>query len=350
MGVAGVALTAGFIRALSLAEPAGHRPLEAAWRAGAKVSALVEAGQWWRVIIAPLHHLELGHFLWNLVVVSAMGGLFARFAGVTRAVLVFLTGAWAATAVSVRLNPASWSLGASGGGYALIGALIGALAAGPWLRERRWQLGLVVAALLVGLQIALAGPKTDVVAHAAGLGFGFLAGLPLGRSERSPAPGVWRTRHLPRLALAGSVVLVVVAELSHEAVLRSLGDVSRGSTASPAWPLAPGWVVAANPPSPEARSCQTNGLATVCILPDAPEAAGRWLGCDTPPVPPVVEPRGWIRSGLQPPSPESPTWRSVWRVPPDGPTVGIWRVSESQDVPWIDAHVRALRESLWSPP
>jgi membrane associated rhomboid family serine protease len=349
-GLTGVVLTAGFVRALDLADAAGHRPLEAAWRAGAKISPLVEAGQWWRVVVAPLHHLEVAHFLLNAAVVASMGALFAALAGVTRAVLVFLTGAWAGTLASVWLNPPSWSLGASAGGYALTGALIGALAAGPWLRSRGGQVALALAAMLVGLQIASGGPTADVSAHGAGLVFGFVAGLPLGRAERSPAPGPWRTRHLPRLALAGSVLLVAYAEGAQQTLVRSLDDAAPSTDAGERWPTAPGWIVTREAPTPKATDCRTNGLATVCILPDSTAAAGAWLGCDTAPEPAVVDVRTWVRNGLQPPSPESPTWRSVWSVPPSGPTIGVWRVAESQDVAWIDRHVAQLRESLWSPP
>jgi rhomboid protease GluP len=349
--VAAIVLTAGFVRALTLAEPAVRRPLEAAWRAGAKVSPLVEAGQWWRVVIAPLHHLEVAHFLLNVAVVAMFGGLFARFAGATRAALVFLTGAWAGTAVSVWINPQSWSLGASAGAYALIGALVGALAAGPWLRARRAQVMLAFAAALVGAQIALAGPSADTAAHAGGLVFGFAAGLPLGRAERAVPPGRMAALHLPRLALVVCVLLVVSAERAHDALLATLDTPPPSpSNADARWPVAPGWARTRNAPTREAAECQTNGLATVCILPDEPAAAGAWLGCEAPPEPPVIDTRAWIRSGLQSPSPESPTWRSVWSVPPDGPTIGIWRVAESQDVAWIDRHVQRLRESLWSPP
>jgi len=339
-------LTAGYVRALTLAEPAEHRPLEAAWRAGAKVSPLVEADQWFRVVIAPLHHLELDHFLINLVAVATFGGLFARFAGTTRAALVFMTGAWVGTAVSVWLNPRSWSLGASAGAYALIGALIGALAAGSWLRSRRGWVLLAVAATLIGLQIALAGPPADTAAHAGGLVFGFAAGLGGARRERAPKPRPL----LLRLALAACGLLVLVAERAHDALLASL-DAPAQTRGDPGagWPIAPGWARTRDAPLPGVVECQTNGLATACILKDANAAAGAWLGGEAP-VPPIMDARAWVRIGERSPSPESPIWRSVFSVPPVGPTIGLFLVPEAKDVPFIDRHAQALRETLWSPP
>ncbi len=243
-------------------------------------------------MIAPLHHLTLAHLAVNTVMVTLMGALCARTLGAAATVGVFLGTAWLSTVVSAVLNPESWSLGASGGGYGLTGALVGALAAGPVLVGWRSQGLLLAAAALIGLQIAQAGPEADKTSHGAGLLIGFLLGAALaGRTGRVPRSGVNR-----RLVVSGGLAalgLIVSAEARQWLVVEAVESTRPG--AGPAtnadlrgcrWVRPPGWVNRAPAPeTPQAR-CITNGLAEACLLPggDTDALEAQWFGNqDCPP-------------------------------------------------------------------
>lgn len=300
-------------------------PLEAAWFAGAKITALIQGGQWWRVVIAPLHHLEPLHLMVNLLMVGLMGGLAARMLGAAATLATFLGTAWLSTLVSAWLNPESWSLGASGGGYGLTGALLGALAAGPLLVERRSQGLLLCAAALIGLHIAQGGPQADRTAHAAGLILGFVAGAVLtGRAGR-----VFTGRAGRRLALSGALAagaLVATAE-AHQWLLVQAVDTGRAA-ASPLtltrlegcrWAHPAGWVARAPGPELPAAHCITNGLADACLLSAGPSDAleTAWFGgldCPSGDRPPdaTAEAPGWHLRRRSLAGPDAPLARSLW--------------------------------------
>jgi hypothetical protein len=244
------------------------------------------------VVIAPLHHLTPAHLAVNAVMIALMGGLCARMLGAAASVGVFLGTAWLSTLTSAWLNPEAWSLGASGGGYGLTGALIGALAAGPHLKNGRSQAVLMAAAGLIGLHIAQGGPEADRTAHGAGLLFGFLMGAALsGRTGPVPATGASR-----RLAVSGAlaaVALIVSAEARQWMLVESVESARPGAgrrvdagLLQCRWLRPPGWVARAPAAdAPDAR-CITNGFADACLLPSAPSDAleTSWFG--TPDCPP----------------------------------------------------------------
>ncbi len=287
-----VLLVSGHLATLLLRPPSPGSALEAAWFAGAKISPLIWGGQWWRVVIAPLHHLTPAHLAVNAVMIALMGGLCARMLGAAASVGVFLGTAWLSTLTSAWLNPEAWSLGASGGGYGLTGALIGALAAGPHLKNGRSPAVLMAAAGLIGLHIAQGGPEADRTAHGAGLLFGFLmGGCPVGAHRaraghrREPA-----SRGLRRVGRRGADRLRRGAAVDAGGVRRvgASGRRTPGRRRAPAVSVAaaPGWVARAPAAdAPDAR-CITNGFADACLLPSAPSDAleTSWFG--TPDCPP----------------------------------------------------------------
>lgn len=355
-------LLAGHAATLLLLPASPGNPLQAAWFAGAKITPLIAGGQWWRVVIAPLHHLTLEHLAVNTVMVTLTGALCARMLGAAATVGVFLGSAWLSTLVSAALNPEAWSLGASGGGYGLTGALVGALAAGPLLVGWRSQGILLLAAALIGLHIAQAGPDADKTAHGAGLLIGFLLGAALiGRTGRVPTAGANR-----RLVVSGGLAalgLIVSAEARQwllveavESARAGAGPTTEAELRGCRWVRPPGWVTR-TPASetPQAR-CITNGLAEACLLPtgDPDALETQWFGNqDCPPGDrrPDAAPgeTGWHLRRRSLAHPDSPQTRTLW-------THGLLPVAFAEaHLPDFEIHPQALpalvalRESVECP-
>lgn len=260
----------------------GGDTMHDAWRGGALVPVLMQGagGQWWRLVTAPLLHLDTWHLLVNVAGIAFLGRAVQRLYGAPRAWLVFAASAVAASAASL-LWTRGWSLGASGGVFGLMGTVVAAAfrvrrKLPDTLRERAlvlalpWALGLV--AITLG---ATAG--ADHAAHlgglAAGLALGFALGIvPTGaaRWTRPVAAG------LAAFGLIGAWALVQAA--TH----------ARGRPAA-AWQAVEGdgltyevpdtWI--AGPAMPACGATWTDGLLYVCAVggaeAPAPAEAPAWL-------------------------------------------------------------------------
>jgi len=158
-------------------------------QAGAITSARIDDGEAWRLATAVFLHFDLAHLIANVGVLVLIGPLLAHVLGPMRFAAVFVGSGIAGNAASYLFAPSpALKAGASGGVAGVLGALAGqALRAGRGGRFRSWQvLGAIAAAyaLLVG-----AGPRSDHVAHLAGL----LSGIALGHAL-APAPEARRAR------------------------------------------------------------------------------------------------------------------------------------------------------------
>jgi len=130
-----------------------------AWRGGAAIPALA-LDEVWRVITAPLLHVDLLHLVNNLVflaVVVVMSGRVRSFP----LLLVAALSAWTATAAGVLTRP-GWALGASAGLYGLVGGIAASAMRDADRRRLAGQI-LVVAFVVIAL-----GPG-DRPAHLIGL-------------------------------------------------------------------------------------------------------------------------------------------------------------------------------------
>lgn len=306
--------------------PVRGRALESAWYAGAKITPLVTGGQVWRLVIAPLNHVELSHFLVNLGVIGVMAGFCVGLLGNRATLAIFFLGAWGSTGASAWLNPEAWSIGASGGGYALTGALIGRLAMMSPQWGRRAQVGLGIAAGLIGLQISMGGAGADRVAHLAGVALGLGVGLwAHARRGRGTDWGRFSRHVFWPLCLSGAV-LIGWAEWRQYGLTLAFGDVPRDS-ASPAegtpcdWARPVGWVSDRAAGGPARSACLTNGFARVCLLvgDDLTSLERAWFGggvCLDHERDPrhLVEPTAWRlhRRSLTPGGSEL---RSLWTRP-----------------------------------
>jgi membrane associated rhomboid family serine protease len=178
---------------------------------GAKIDALLQGGQLWRLFSALFFHAGLLHLALNLMALNFLGQVFEGVFGVGRFVLVFfvagLGGSLASWAFSD--NP---SVGASGaifgvlGGVAVFGVRHRAALGGP-LRRHFLVNPLLWIVLNVGAGFLI--PRIDNAAHGGGLVTGVLLTALLSDRVGFRAPrALWS-----RLVVAFDVVLVVVVAL-----------------------------------------------------------------------------------------------------------------------------------------
>ncbi len=198
---------------------------------GANAPVLVGDGQWYRLISANFLHLTPRHLLGNALFLLVIGTLVERLAGLRHMLILVLTTAVAAQAVSAAAsalpNAHLWSVGMSGGIFGLLGALgaiswrfRAALPGGYRLQPWRW----ILLTLIYAVAIPLLARQTDSWAHAggaaAGLALGALLcrGCPDAESLRRP---VWLTND------AFAAVMLVFAVGLGAGALHAIGHGAR---------------------------------------------------------------------------------------------------------------------------
>jgi membrane associated rhomboid family serine protease len=158
----------------------------------AKVNGAIRAGEVWRLVTVGLVHGGVLHLLANLMVLRAVGRPLERLAGGWAMLAVLVLGTAAGSVASVLLIPRP-AVGASGGIFALAGALLTfglrhRAALPPGARR-----GIVVATaetVAINVGITFLVPRIDWAAHVGGLAAGMLLGLLL-----RPGPATMRALH-----------------------------------------------------------------------------------------------------------------------------------------------------------
>lgn len=151
----------------------------------AKVNDRLLAGELWRLVTPALVHGSGLHLLVNAMALNQVGRLAELFYGPGRFLAVFVVGTAGATLASVAWTEAP-SVGASGGLFAVVGALLafGVRERGlpEELRKRlvRDELFVIGVNLAFGLMV----PYVDNAAHLGGLATGFAAAWVLGTGGR----------------------------------------------------------------------------------------------------------------------------------------------------------------------
>ena len=144
----------------------------------AKVSERIVAGEWWRLWTVALVHGGIAHLAFNAFALWDLGGLAEAFYGRARLGAIFFLGTGLATVASF-LRSVEKSVGASGGVFAIVGAVLvfGLRARGllPEPVRRRLVLDML---WIVGVNVAF-GLTVQFVDNAAHLG-GLAAGAALG--------------------------------------------------------------------------------------------------------------------------------------------------------------------------
>lgn len=145
--------------------------------AGAVNRDAVAAGEWWRLLTAPMLHGGLWHFWLNYTALESLGRTMETRGPRAWVPLVFLLAALAGSAASLALPPHGNSVGASGG---LMG-MFGFLAVMAYRRKRHlpegFLKGLLINIALIAAVGAVAYRFIDNAAHGGGLAAGVLIGL-----------------------------------------------------------------------------------------------------------------------------------------------------------------------------
>ena len=182
---------------------------------GAKVNALIAAGQYWRLLTANFLHIGIVHLGFNTYALLIFGTDMERRYGHGRFLVLYLLAGLGGSVLSFLGNDAI-AAGASGAIFGLLGAMIAYLLTyrsefGSYGRRRLSSLLLVAAYNLV---MGFAMPGIDNLGHIGGL----IVGLALGwaycpRYAVEAAYGVMpqlRDRYSPTRALAVSCLVLIV--------------------------------------------------------------------------------------------------------------------------------------------
>ena len=154
-----------------------------------KRNAEILSGQVWRLATVALVHANVIHLFFNASVFLDVAGIVERLAGAARMLAVFWIGTVAATLASVAALPEP-SVGASGGVFAVLGALLAISVRHraelpPAVRARLVRsTGFVIGAnVLLGFVL----PRVDWAAHLGGVAAGAVLGWILGMGGEARA-------------------------------------------------------------------------------------------------------------------------------------------------------------------
>jgi membrane associated rhomboid family serine protease len=189
---------------------------DASIQAGGVSREAVVAGEWWRLLTAPVLHGGILHFWMNYGALESLGRTMETRGVRAYVPLVFVAAALAGGVCSILLPPESLSVGASGGLMGMFGFL-GVMA---WRRKKHLPQGFLRALMInVGI-IALMGVVAyrfiDNAAHAGGLLAGVLMGLaavPHGDAAWMEAPALARAGWVAQGVIFASAALAIVLTL-----------------------------------------------------------------------------------------------------------------------------------------
>ena len=169
----------------------------------------VADGQWYRIITAAFVHAGLIHLIFNMIVLWWLGGALERYAGSVRMGLVFLSSVVWGRAGALLMAPDALTVGASGGIYGLMAALL--------VLERQQGMALLGSGLgvflLLNLGLSFIIPGISIGGHLGGIVGGFLAAIVLsGYGRGHMAYGRWSPAVVGGLVavIAGGFALAVI--------------------------------------------------------------------------------------------------------------------------------------------
>lgn len=149
-------------------------------RDGAVAGPPVADGEWWRLVTSGFIHAGVGHIAFNMLALWWLGGALERYIGTGRMLVVYFAAILWGSAGALILSPDSFTVGASGGVFGLMAALL--------VIERQRGVALLGSSigvvLLLNLGITFFIPGISVGGHLGGLAGGAAAALALSRFGR----------------------------------------------------------------------------------------------------------------------------------------------------------------------
>lgn len=147
---------------------------------GARVTPLLQAGQWWRLITPVFIHIGIAHLAINSITLYFLGMYIEELFGHWRMLVIYLLSAISGNLASAIFLPNTISAGASTALFGLFGAFLmlgDSFRTNPAIRQLSRQF-LILVALNVVMDLAL--PGIDISGHLGGLLGGFLVAYVVG--------------------------------------------------------------------------------------------------------------------------------------------------------------------------
>lgn len=142
---------------------------------GAKYSPLIYAGEVWRLLTCAFLHGSFLHIACNMYMLYIIGPQIERIYGKIKYISIYLISCITSSALSLIINPNSISVGASGGIFGLMGALLMFALIERKSIDKEYTIGLIKT-IGINLVIGLVVINIDNAAHIGG----FLGGIILG--------------------------------------------------------------------------------------------------------------------------------------------------------------------------
>lgn len=167
---------------------------------GALRAAEVADGEVWRIVSSAFLHGNLIHIGFNMALLWWLGSALEHYAGSLRMAIIYFSAVVWGAAGALQLNPDALTLGASGGVFGLMGAVL-------WIeyRERHRLMGGSIWALLVLNLVISFAPGISLGGHLGGLAGGLAAAIAISGMGRF---SLARDRVPPWAIGAGVAVLV----------------------------------------------------------------------------------------------------------------------------------------------
>ncbi|MDZ7685373.1 MAG: rhomboid family intramembrane serine protease [Gammaproteobacteria bacterium] len=177
--------------------------------------SLIREGEFWRLITYSWVHLDGRHLLFNVVSLGLLGSAIEGILGSGRYLTIYACGVIAGGVATFFLGiPGTFTVGASGGGFALIGALVVVVLDSRFpLPARSFRLPPWVFLGLVGSMLLPLVPKTDIAAHLGGFVFGILVTLVTLSGVREPSD--MDRFHWPTVTLSVGAVGTLMVATAH---------------------------------------------------------------------------------------------------------------------------------------
>lgn len=168
---------------------------------GARVTSLIQAGQWWRLITPVFIHIGIAHLAINSITLYFLGMYIEELFGHWRMLVIYLLSAVTGNLASAIFLPNTISAGASTALFGLFGAFLmlgDSFRNNPAIRQLSRQFLILV---VLNIVIDLTLPGVDISGHIGGLLGGFLIAYVVG------APRLGNVSFTKRL-IAGIVFVI----------------------------------------------------------------------------------------------------------------------------------------------
>lgn len=177
-------------------------------RDGAVAGPPVADGEWWRLLTAGFIHAGIGHIAFNMLALWWLGGALESYIGTGRMLGIYFSAVLWGSAGAIILSPNSLTVGASGGVFGLMAAML--------IIERQRGVALlgssIGAVLLLNLAITFFLPGISIGGHLGGLVGGAAAAFAFsGFGKGHVAYG--RLKGPVIIGVAGVMVAAVVVSL-----------------------------------------------------------------------------------------------------------------------------------------